>query len=183
MPPQYFKETPDCVGLPLDSVQIKICDPETEREVPAGKDGVLWIKGPNLMNGYYQNQELTDRVMKRGWLKTGDIAQIESHGFVKIKGRADDMIIRAGINIYPGELEAEIRRDPRTKDVLIYKIENESTGTQIGMKISGDFSSEKEVRQMCVETLPPYAVPSIIQLLKELPVNGSGKIVRKNGSV
>ena len=70
------------------------------------------------MNGYYNSPELTEKTITDGWLRTGDIAELNENGRLKIKGRSDDMIIRAGINIYPQEIEAELKKDPRTKEVF-----------------------------------------------------------------
>lgn len=180
LPPQFFREAPDCVGIPLHSVKIQLRD--TDKSTPSTKnlrEGMLWVKGKNLMTGYYKNPELTRRVLRRGWLCTGDIAEINERGWLKIKGRADDLIIRSGMNIYPREIEDALRCDSRTSDVLVYALESDKTGTQIAMKISGSYQSEDEVRKLCVALLPAYEIPSTIQLVKSIPRNGSGKIVRK----
>ena len=82
------------------------------------------------------------------------------------------------MNIYPAEIESVLKQDPRVKEVLVYSFRN-SFGTQIGLKISGDFSSIDEVKQLCIKILPPYQIPCCIQLLDELPKNASGKIIRR----
>jgi acyl-CoA synthetase (AMP-forming)/AMP-acid ligase II len=105
---------------------------------------------------------------------------MNTNGRIKIKGRSDDMIIRAGMNIYPQEIEAEVKKDTRTKEVLVYGKRDEKRGSmQIAMKISGDFKSEKEVKDMCITLLPSFQVPEIIELVDSLEKNGSGKIIRK----
>ena len=88
------------------------------------------------------------------------------------------MVIRAGMNIYPQEVEGAIRKDPRTDEVLVYGYKDPRYGTQLAMKISGDFQTEGEVRRMCVERLPSFQVPMKIEIVEELPINGSGKIIR-----
>ena len=105
---------------------------------------------------------------------------IDHNGWLKIKGRCDDLIIRSGMNIYPAEIEGELKQDSRTRDVLVYKVENEKIGTQIALKISGEFNDEREVREMCNTLLAPYQMPSLIELVESLPHNGSGKTVRKH---
>ena len=179
MPPQHFANAPDCVGIPLSSVQIKIRNRKgNHKQVEDGKEGILWVRGKNIMSGYYKNPKLTKKVLRRGWLNTGDIAVIDEHGWLKIKGRADDLIIRAGMNIYPREIEDELKKDARTRDALIYKVENSKSGVQIALDISGDFESENEVRSLCMQILPSFQVPTIINLVKEIPRNGSGKVIR-----
>lgn len=129
------------------------------------------------MLGYYAEKEKTQKVLKDGWLCTGDIACIGDSGFLKIKGRNDDLIIKAGMNIYPAEVEYELKRDSRVKEVLVYGFDTIS-GKQIGMKIVGDFLSVDEVRKLCIEHLPLFQIPQVIELVDELPKNGSGKIIR-----
>lgn len=179
LPPKHFADAPDCVGIPLSNVQIKILNPKGKhKQVANGKEGILWIRGENIMSGYYKNPKLTKQVLRRGWLNTGDIALIEEHGWLKIKGRADDLIIRAGMNIYPKEIEDELKKDPRTQDALVYKMEDLSGGIQIALDISGNYSNENEVRALCLSILPSFQIPSLINLVKEIPHNGSGKVVR-----
>jgi acyl-CoA synthetase (AMP-forming)/AMP-acid ligase II len=116
--------------------------------------------------------------LKKGWLCTGDAALISIEGFLKIKGRNDDLIIKAGMNIYPAEIESTLKCDPRVKEVLAFSYENRF-GTQIGLKIAGDFPSVSEIRELCNKLLPPFQRPSKIELVKELLKNGSGKIIRR----
>lgn len=177
LPPEHFKEYPDCVGIPLRSVSIKILN-EQGKLCHANEEGILYVKGHNVMLGYYRDPEKTAKVLQNGWLCTGDIAVINDEAFLKIKGRNDDLIIKSGMNVYPAEIEGVIKQDPRVKEVLVYGFHN-SFGTQIGMKLVGEFSSSEEVKQLCLKVLPSFQVPSVIELVDELPKNGSGKIIRR----
>ena len=178
LPPELFRSHPDSVGFPLKSVELRIM--KTNGTV-AGKneEGTLWIRGANIMTGYYNAPEQTKKVLWNEWLCTGDIAVMDNDGLLKIKGRTDNLIIRAGMNIYPQEIESVLKTDARVQDVLVYAVKDDRMGTQIGLKISGDLTSVEEVRKLCVSVLPSYQVPTVIQLLKELPKNGSGKIIRR----
>ena len=178
LPPEQFGNYPDCVGISLKSVSIKILN---EQDIPChqNEEGLLYVKGNNIMLGYYREPEKTSKVLKDGWLCTGDIALINEAGFLKIKGRNDDLIIKSGMNVYPAEIEGVIKQDARVKEVVVYGFHN-SFGTQIGMKLVGDFSSTEEVKQLCMKALPSFQVPSAIELVDELPKNGSGKIIRRN---
>lgn len=178
LPPEYFETYPDCVGIPLKSVSIKILN-EQGKSCHKKEEGILYVKGDNVMLGYYRAPEQTNKVLKNGWLCTGDIAVINDAGFLKIKGRSDDLIIKSGMNIYPAEIESVIKQDPRVKEVFVYGFHN-SFGTQIGIKLVGAFPSTEKVKELCMKVLPSFQVPSLIELVYELPKNGSGKIVRRN---
>jgi long-chain acyl-CoA synthetase len=132
--------------------------------------------------GYYNNHAKTKEIIKDDWLFTGDIAYMNSVGLLKIKGRADDMIIKAGMNIYPAEIEFEIKKDPRVREVVVFKNDTEM-GIQIGMKISGGFSSVDEVRELCKKCLSDYQIPNLIELVDEIPKNGSGKVSRNTNLI
>lgn len=181
LPPNLFVNNEDFVGIPLNSVSVKIVKADGS-VAQKNEEGILWIKGGNVMQGYYKAPEQTLGVLKDGWLCTGDIAVIDSNGLLKIKGRSDDLIIRAGMNIYPQEIESTLKNDCRVREVLAYKIDNSKTGVQIGLKISGDFSDTDEVRKLCAKVLPSFQIPTVIELLDELAKNGSGKILRRNNN-
>lgn len=125
------------------------------------------------------SRKKTAEILQDGWLCTGDIAVINEAGLLKIKGRRDGLIIKAGMNIYPAEIEAALRADPRTWEVMAYGF-TDRWNVQIGLKIAGNFSSVEEVRQMCAERLPAYERPTQIEMVRELPKNGSGKMIREN---
>lgn len=177
LPPELFETYHDFVGFPLKSVQVKIM--KNNKKASVNEDGMLWINGENIMMGYYNDSKLTNKVLQNRWLRTGDIACINENGMLKIKGRSDDMIIRAGMNIYPQEIEAALKTDPRTDDVFVYGVKDSDEVQRIVMKISGRYENIYEVKKKCIECLPPYQVPSFIELTNELPKNGSGKIIRQ----
>lgn len=176
LPPERFNEFPDCVGIPLKSVSVKILGASGE-PCNIKEEGTLYVKGNNVMLGYYREPKKTSAVLRDGWLCTGDIAIINDAGFLKIKGRKDDLIIKSGMNIYPAEIEGVLKQDTRVKEVLVYGYRND-LGTQIGMKIAGKFSSVGEVKQLCMKSLPSFQIPARIELVGELPKNGSGKVIR-----
>ena len=118
LPPEHFEDYPDCVGIALKSVSIKILNEQGEL-CRANEEGILYVKGDNVMLGYYREPEKTAKILKEGWLCTGDIAIINDVGFLKIKGRNDDLVIKAGMNIYPAEIEGALKEDSRVKEVLV----------------------------------------------------------------
>lgn len=177
LPPRYFSDYPDCVGVPLKSVSVKILN-RTGEVCSKNEEGILYVRGDNIMLGYYREPEKTRRVLNDGWLCTGDIALVNEAGFLKIKGRNDDLIIKSGMNIYPAEIEEILKQDSRVKEVLVYGF-RDRLGVRIGIKMVGDFSDVEEVKRLCVKVLPSFQVPSKIELTDELPKNGSGKIIRR----
>lgn len=177
LPPQQFQYYPDCVGIPLKSVSIKILN-QVGQLCHVNEEGVLFIKGDNVMFGYYEEPNKTRDILADGWLCTGDVALINDAGYLKIIGRSDDLIIKAGMNIYPTEIEAVLKQDARVKEVLVYGYQSNVT-THIGLKIAGDFQTVDEVKRLCIQMLPPYQIPSAIELTDEIPKSGSGKIVRR----
>ncbi len=178
LPPEWFRDYGDCVGVPLPSVSLKIL--RDDGTLAAREEiGTLFVKGDNVMLGYYNDPEKTAEVLKDGWLCTGDLALINEAGLLQIKGRNDDLIIKVGMNIYPAEIEGALKTDPRVKEVLVFAEQDDKLGTQIILHMVGDFTEEGAVREMCKKYLPLYQMPNKIKLLSELPKNGSGKIVRR----
>lgn len=178
LPPHMFREYADFAGFPLKSVSLKILS-DDGTEVKKGEIGMLWVKGDNVMQGYYKNPEKTSEVLKDGWLCTGDLALFNTQGLLKIIGRSDDLIIRAGMNIYPQEIESALRIDPRVRELYVCGRHDDKFGVQIVLNIAGDFSDVSEVKELCRICLPAYQMPSKIYLQQALSKSGSGKIIRK----
>lgn len=178
LPPHMFDMYTDCVGVPLHSVKLKIVS-QNGQPVRTGEVGVLWVKGDNVMLGYYNNPEKTAHVLKNGWLCTGDLASVNEAGLLKIKGRSDDLIIKAGMNIYPQEIENALKSDPRVQEVYVFGENNKNLGTQIVLNIVGDFDDTAEIKELCRLNLPAYQMPTRIVLTDHISKNGSGKIIRR----
>lgn len=178
LPPVLFDDNMDCVGYPLHSVSLKIFLANGKTALP-NEIGLLWIKGPNVMLGYYNDNKKTNEVLKNGWLCTGDLALLDDSGLLKIKGRNDDLIIKAGMNIYPQEIENALRIDPRVREVFVHGQKDKDDRVQIVLNIVGDFSDRMEVKKLCHTHLPSYQRPTQINLLDEIPKNASGKIIRR----
>ena len=120
----------------------------------------------------------TKEVLEDGWLRTGDLAYWDDQGLLCIKGRKDDMIVRAGMNIYPAEIENVLSLDPRVRDVIAYGYSHNDT-QEIGLKVFGDFTVEQEVLTLCRQVLSAFHIPSQIELLSENDIASSGKKNRK----
>ena len=177
LPPWKFSTHSESVGYPLPSVSYRIVDNQGNAVSP-NQVGELTIQGKNIMCGYFNNQAHTAKVFENGWLSTGDMASVDDEGLIKILGRKDNMIIRAGMNIYPSEIEAVLRADDRVQDLYVYGIPDEKYGQAIVLVLSGRFTSEREVLALCSQKLPAYELPSQIKLQPKLSYTASGKLIR-----
>ena len=145
--------------------------------------GEVLVKGPGVMMGYYKNRTLTEKVLKDGWLHTGDIGFIDDCGMLCIKGRADDMIIRAGMNIYPSEIEGEITKDPRIRHAVASGYADKSGIMKIALTVEGEIenslSGREYVVSLCRRALPEYMQPSHIEIAESTETGITGKTKRK----
>lgn len=178
LPADLFDRCPTTTGVPVCGVDICIVDPFDIPISAPGEVGELLVRGPNVMQGYFKDQERTKKVLHNCWLHTGDLAYFDQNGLLCVKGRKDDMIIRAGMNVYPVEIENALSTDPRVKDVLVYGYPKGDT-QEIGMKICGEFDNMEEVLVLCRKELPSFQIPSKIELVNENEVFSGGKKRRK----
>ena len=178
LPPNLFKMKPLSVGIPLASEKIKITNKEGA-SLTSGKIGELWVCGPNIMKGYYNDRKATDITVQNNWLKTGDMAYLDQDMHLFICGRQDDLIIRAGLNIYPAEIESQLQEDESIAEVLVCHYEAE-----IGQKLqfyvvpTDSRVSPEIIYKKCRENLPPQHWPDDIIITQSLPKSVSGKIKR-----
>jgi fatty-acyl-CoA synthase len=132
------------------------------------------------MKGYYKMEDKTREVIDEdGWLHTGDLAVMDENGYVKITGRAKDMIIRGGENIYPREIEEFLYTHPDVSDVQVYGVPDEKYGEQVAaaikMRPESDLS-EEDVKEYCREKIARYKVPEYVDFVEDYPMTASGKI-------
>ena len=177
LPANEFDADPTCAGRALPNVKIRIARSDGNTAAK-GEIGEVLVRGDNVMIGYFKDQIRTKSSICNGWLHTGDLGYISKDGRLYIKGRKDDMIIRAGMNIYPAEIENAISTDNRVKEIQVYGYKKNGT-QEIGMSIKGNFNSTDEVIDMCKHYLPSYQIPSKIELVENLEQNASGKRKRK----
>lgn len=177
LPAEDFDDDPTCAGIALPSVKIRIARPNG-KDAARGEVGEILVKGNNVMTGYFDDDKRTRNAVRHGWLHTGDLGYIGKNGRLYIKGRNDDMIIRAGMNIYPAEIENVLSVDGRVREIQVYGYSKNGT-QEIGMAISGDFYSVDEIMKMCRQYLPNYQIPSKVELVSELEKNTCGKRKRR----
>ena len=168
------------VGRKLPDVEVKLVDVETGEEVGPNEQGDLCTRGYHVMKGYYKMPDETEEVIdEEGWLHTGDLATMDEDGYVKITGRADDMIIRGGENIYPREIEEFLYTHPEISDVQVYGVPDEKYGERVAAAIikKKDASlTDEDVKEYCRENIAHYKVPEYVDFVEEYPMTASGKI-------
>ncbi|WP_371018239.1 AMP-binding protein [Pseudalkalibacillus sp. JSM 102089] len=168
------------VGRALPGVEVKIVDPVSGLEVPSDEAGELCTRGYHVMRGYYNMPEATSQVIdEEGWLHTGDIAKMDSEGYVEITGRLKDMIIRGGENVYPREIEEFLYTHSSVQDVQVIGVPDEKYGEKvvacIQLKEKGAVNAA-DILLYCKGKIARYKVPAHVFFVDEYPMTASGKI-------
>ncbi|MBQ0095656.1 MAG: AMP-binding protein [Bacteroidaceae bacterium] len=168
------------VGRDYEFVDVRVLDPETNKEVPAGTQGEMCCKGFNIMKGYYNNPKATAEVIdENGYLHSGDLGVKDENGNYRITGRIKDMIIRGGENIYPREIEEFLYHLKGVRDVQVAGVPSKKYGEEVGAFIildEGASLTVDEVRDYCRGKIARYKIPKYVFFVKEYPLTGSGKI-------
>jgi long-chain acyl-CoA synthetase len=174
---------PGTVGVPLPDTDIRIVDVnDIEKELPLGEVGEIVIKGPQIMMGYYKNPEETAKVIKDGWVYSGDIGCFDEDGYLKIVDRKKDMIIAGGYNIYPVELDDVLFDHPKILEACTLGVHDGYRGETVKAFVvvkKGETLTEGEIITYCRENLAPYKVPKLIEFIDELPKSAIGKVLRR----
>ena len=183
--PTQFDLIPESVGVPVLGVEIKILD-EHLNELKYNEHGYIYVKSKSLMQGYYNNSELTHNVIIDGWLKTGDIGYKDEKGYLYVLSRADDMINKGGMNIYPSEIENKLMELEQIKECLAYgykKNDTESIGLYVVLDSRYSLMTLKDIKAIISAALPRYLMPTQISIVDTLKKNASGKKIRKSHNV
>jgi long-chain acyl-CoA synthetase len=178
--PEFFIKKVGSVGIPLNSVKVKIVN-EEGTEMLNGEIGELLVRGPNVMMGYWKDEDLSAKKIVNGWLHTGDLARLDEGGFIYIIGRKDYMIIRAGVNIYPQEIENSLLKNDSIKEIMIWGEPDPISGQRICAALvphEGVKLTVKEFMLICRNCLEPYKWPDEVMIMDALPRNASGKLMR-----
>jgi len=180
--PVYCRQYNGSIGLPIPSTDVKVID-EDGHTLPVGEAGELCIKGPQVMQGYWNMPDETEAVLsEEGWLKTGDVAKFDEKGFAYIVDRKKDMIVVSGFNVYPNEVEAVLIQHPAIQEVAVIGVDNETTGEAVKAFIKlqpGQQVKKEALIKFCRRHLTPYKVPKQYEFCDELPKSNVGKILRR----
>ena len=173
-------ERTQTVGRVMPEIEVRIVDPASGEDVPAGADGELWARGYVVMKGYYKMPDATSAaITKDGWLRSGDQASIDREGRVRITGRIKDIIIRGGENIAPKEVEDVLRTHPAIADASVYAVASEFFGEEVAAALRlhpGKSVVAEEVQAYCRERIAKFKVPRFIKVVDAFPLTASGKI-------
>jgi long-chain acyl-CoA synthetase len=170
------------VGYPLFGIKCDIRD-DNGNSLPANSIGTLWVKGDNVMMGYYKSPEETSKILIDGWLNTGDLGSINNAGYLSISGRNKDLIIHKGFNIYPQEIENVLLSHPKVMQAAVIGLNDDVAG-QIPVAFIAskekDENLESMLRELCAANLASYKIPKKFIYLENLPMNATGKIDKKS---
>lgn len=168
------------VGRAYPSVEVKVADPETGKELLPGEQGELCCRGYNVMKGYYKNEEATLKAIdKDGWLHSGDLGVMDENGYFRVTGRIKDLIIRGGENIYPREIENYLYTNPAVEAVEVVGVASEKYGEEVGAFIkrkAGFELKEEDVIDFCRGQIARFKIPKYIFFVEQFPMTASGKI-------
>lgn len=168
------------IGVPVPDTDIKIMD-DNGNEVGLNQPGELWVKGAQVMQGYWNKPEETAAVLKDGWMATGDIVEMDDDYQLRIVDRKKDMIIVSGFNVYPNEVEDVIMLNPKVKEAAVIGIPHPVSGEIIKAVVAKKDESltRDELRKHCRKYLTGYKIPKEIEFREELPKSNVGKILRR----
>jgi long-chain acyl-CoA synthetase len=185
-----YVRKPDSVGPPAPVCDVAVVpeeydgmEPPADQAVDPARTGELWIKGPNVVRGYWNRPEETALTFTRGWLHTGDVARIDEEGFVHIVDRAKDMIIRGGENVYCVEVEAALYEHPAVADCAVIGVPHPVLGEEVGAVVvlrPGEEVGGDELARFVAERLAAFNVPSRFWFRADpLPRNPAGKVLKR----
>ena len=168
-------------GFPVPGLSVRIVDPVSGRDVDAGQEGELVVRGPNVMSGYLNKPEETAKALRDGWYHTGDLARADANNFLTITGRLKELIIRGGQNIAPAEIEEVVNTFAPVLDCAVVGAAHEHLGELPVLFVvarAGQVVESEALLGHCRQKLSAYKVPTAVHVIKEIPRTGSGKIIR-----
>ncbi|QLY29585.1 AMP-binding protein [Nocardia huaxiensis] len=179
--PPSDRDTPASAGLPVPGNSVRVVDPATERDVPAGAEGELWVAGPGVMLEYHNQPDATAAALRGEWLRTGDLGYRDPHGFLYVTGRLKELIIRGGENIHPAEIEQVLERVPGVLDAAVLGRAHHTLGeVPVALLVPGpDGIDPDAVFAECRKELSHTKIPVELRQIEAVPRTASGKIARR----
>jgi len=177
----FHRNKLESIGVAVPGTDIRIVDADLH-DVAPGAPGELLVKGPQVMRGYWQRPDETARVLRDGWLATGDIATVDDDGYLYIVDRKKDMILVSGFNVYPNEVEAVLAAHPGVAEVAVIGRPDETAGEIVcAFVVRKDPAlTEQALRDHCRQSLTAYKVPKVVHFRADLPKSPVGKVLRKD---
>ncbi|MEO9517950.1 MAG: class I adenylate-forming enzyme family protein [Paracoccaceae bacterium] len=171
---------PETTGVPIDGINLEICDPDTLAPLPVGQSGLIKVQTPYLSAKIitHNDTQASNEFLDDGWASAGDLGFLDADGFLTLTGRLGYMIVRGGVNIAPQEVENTLRAHPSVDDVAILGIEDEDVGEEVAAIFVSKTATEKELFALCMRQIAPESRPRIIKLVEQLPYNLNNKLDR-----
>jgi long-chain acyl-CoA synthetase len=173
---------PGSIGLPLPGVRLRLVDGDND-DVLIGDAGEIWVQGPNVFAGYWNDAEATARALTPdGWLRTGDVAVVDDDGALYLVDRAKDLIIVSGFNVYPAEVEDVLLEHPAVDACAVVGVAHEYSGESVKafVVLANDQTVDEEsLIAFCADRLARYKCPEKVVFVDELPIGLGGKILRR----
>ncbi len=169
------------VGLPVPSTQVRVVNDKGE-DVKGTEPGELWVKGPQVMQGYWERPEETAKVLQESWLRTGDVASVADDGYVKLVDRKKDMILVSGFNVYPNEVEDICMQHPAVAEIAAVGVPHPKTGESVkvfAVLKQGASLDLPDLQKFCRDKLVAYKTPRGLEIKSELPKSPIGKVLRR----
>jgi fatty-acyl-CoA synthase len=175
---------PDSIGRPFLNFEVKIAR-EDLTDAPCGEEGEILVRGPSVMDGYFERPDATAAVFHDGWLRTGDMGAMDENGFVYFHDRLKDMVKTGGLNVYSQEVERALQKFPAVREVAIIGLPSEKWGEEVVAVIvarDGMTVVAEEVIAFAKANLASYKAPKRVVTIpyEEMPINYSGKIVKRD---
>ncbi len=173
------------IGTPIEGVELKVGD-DDGKEVPDGEVGQIFVRGHNVMKGYWQREDATAEVMKDGWFGTGDMARRDEDGLYFIVDRKKDLIIRGGYNVYPREIEEVLYEHPSVREAAVIGMPDAALGEEVAAAVvakDGQTIDVAELKAFVKDQVAGYKYPRVIWVVDELPKGPTGKILKRELSV
>jgi acyl-CoA synthetase (AMP-forming)/AMP-acid ligase II len=182
MPPDEVERRVGSVGLPVPPTEFRIIDSEGN-ELPPRTVGELLVRNPGREREYYRDPDATARTWQDGWLHTGDLAELDEDGFLYLRGRMKDVIIRGGNNVHATDVEGVLYEHPLVREAAVAAVAHPVLGEDVGawvVPVEGAEVSAEELRAHCAERLSDYKIPRTWTFVDELPRNATGKVVKRD---
>ncbi|HVE75209.1 MAG TPA: long-chain fatty acid--CoA ligase [Actinomycetota bacterium] len=175
------EQRPGSVGKPVEGVELRVVCESGEGAV-TGDPGEVWVKGPNVFNGYWNDEEATAAAFADGWFRTGDLGYLDEDGYLWLVDRKKELIIVSGFNVYPKEVEDVILRHPAVIDAAVVGIPHERQGEAVKafvVRRQDQQASEEEIIVHCTRQLARFKVPTEVEFVAELPHLATGKVLKR----
>ncbi len=180
------RRTPGSIGLPLPDTEAKIVDLASGADLPLDQPGELLIRGPQVMLGYWNRPDETERALAGGWLHTGDVARMDEDGYFFIVDRKKDLILAGEYNVYPRDIEEVLYEHPKVLDVAVAGVPEQGAAADGRARVTayvvlrpGERATAEELIELCRQRLEAYKVPVAVRFLPELPRSAAGKVLRR----